>query len=68
METNFNGGISDSGPLTGEVYLYDTYHGKVTRYGELKSTLRGGCKLVFSRAVFRFTLYTIDMVKFRYSE
>ena len=43
METNFNGGISDSGPLIGEVYLYDTYHGKVTRYGELKSTFSGRC-------------------------
>ena len=43
METNFNGGISDSGPLIGEVYLYHTNHGKVTKYGDLKSTLRGRC-------------------------
>ena len=43
METNFNGGISDSGPLIGEIYLYYTYHGKVTIYGELKSAFRGRC-------------------------
>ena len=51
METNFNGGISDSGPLIGEVYLYYTYHGKVTRYGELKSTFSGRCIAIGIHAI-----------------
>ena len=42
METNFNGGISDSGPLIGEVYLYHTNHGKVREYGQFKLAFRGG--------------------------
>ena len=42
METNFNGGISDRGPLICKVYLYQTNHNQVCRYGELKSAFGGG--------------------------